>query len=30
MAPRLLEASKMAAKAEIVIGDSTKVRARAS
>jgi len=30
IAPRLLEASKMAAKAEIVIGDSTKVRARAS
>ena len=30
IAPRLLEAGKMAAKAEIVIGDSTKVRARAS
>ena len=30
IAPRLLEASKMAAKAEIVIGDSTKVRAQTS
>jgi hypothetical protein len=30
IAPRLLEAGKMSAKAEIVIGDSTKVRARAS
>jgi hypothetical protein len=30
IAPRLLEASKMAAKAEVVIGDSTKVRAWAS
>jgi len=30
IAPRLLEASKMAAEAEIVIGDSTKVRAQAS
>ena len=30
IAPRLLEAGKMAAKAEIVIGDSTKVRAQAS
>ena len=30
IAPRLLEAGKMAGKAEIVIGDSTKVRARAS
>jgi len=30
IAPMLLEAGKMAAEAEIVIGDSTKVRARAS
>ena len=30
IAPRLLEAGKMAAKAETVIGDSTKVRAQAS
>jgi len=30
IAPRLLEASRMTAKAEVVIGDSTKVRARAS
>jgi len=30
IAPRLLEASRTAAKAEVVIGDSTKVRARAS
>ena len=30
IAPRLLEAGKIAAKAEIIIGDSTKVRAQAS
>lgn len=30
IAPRLLEASKMADRAEVVIGDSTKVRARPS